>query len=66
MQYLRTLVEGDLLEFVLEGQRTRQRYFCVHHACRYAYFVSFRMRAAAADRDQESKDAHHPKTVLNS
>lgn len=37
-----TLVEGDLLEFVLEGQRTRQRYFCVQHACRYAHFVSFR------------------------
>ncbi len=62
MQYLQTLVEGDLLEFVLEGQRTRQRYFCMHHACRYAHFV-FSVRAAAADGDQESKDAHHSGTL---
>ena len=26
-----TLVGGNLREFELEGQRTRQRYFCMHH-----------------------------------
>jgi hypothetical protein len=64
------LVGGNLREFDLEGQRTRQRYFCVHNACHYAAFRVLSMRAAAAaDEDQESKDANHcacPPTGLNS
>ena len=52
-----TLVEGNLLEFELEGQRTRQRYFCVQRVCRYAAFRPLVRAAAAADGDQECRDA---------
>jgi hypothetical protein len=41
-----TLVEGNLLEFELEGQRTRQRYFCVQRVCRYAAFRPFGARGS--------------------
>jgi hypothetical protein len=51
-----TLVEGNLLEFELEGQRTRQRYICVQHVCHYAAFRPLGA-AAAADGDQECRDA---------
>ncbi len=47
-----TLVEGNLLEFELEGQHTRQRYICVQHVCNYAAFRPLGA-AAAADGDQE-------------
>ena len=33
---------GNLREFELEGQHTRQRYSCVHHASAIPPFVSFR------------------------
>jgi hypothetical protein len=55
------LVGGNLREFDLEGQHTRQHYFCVHNACHYAAFRVLSVRAAAADEDQESKDANHSK-----
>ena len=47
---------GNLLEFELEGQRTRQRYICVQHVCHYAAFRPLGA-AAAADGDQEFRDA---------
>ena len=39
-----TLCGGNLREFELEGQHTRQRYSCVHHGTLAAIppFVSFR------------------------
>ena len=53
-----TLFGGNLREFELEGQHTRQRYSCVHHACHYSALCVLSVRAAAAaDGDQESKDA---------
>ena len=46
MFFPNTLVEGNLLEFELEGQRTRQRYFCVQRVCRYAAFRPFGARGS--------------------
>ena len=57
-----TLFGGNLCEFELEGQHTRQRYSCVHHACRYSAFCVLSVRAAAA---AENKDAHHWSTSPN-